>query len=721
MMNLITVTWTWVTEPLSLRSRETIAAFLFLILSATAAAAQGTILQGGPWAPGHAPMYTGQGSGQAVVQDSGPAGGGATGYGLSEQRLVARGTGTPPYAGPGTGPFGTNWCDYDAPITNPTGYHFLCFSPNASGGGLIAYGAGGAAAQLPLSFNFNGTVYQFPFVIGGVVGPVSSTVNDFACWNNTVGTLLKDCKLTVGVAPIGSGTSNGVLYDNGGVLGNTAQGPAISVLTANAGAPVFSSTPTIAGLTITPTASSFNLAFNTLQSITGSSAGNVPYNQIIFSSDNAAITPSGGLSNGIGLQINMNVGGSSLQGNRTAFVATVNLNGASSTAAQRYYSGAQFGAFATTGDGGTNLTSGAQGTLQALGTIMATVSGATNLYAVNGFENDANVVSGSSTKLKLGFICGQNPADAVQGADKANGGDACFSFTSQAGAGTYWTDLIAISAESGQTPVGANSCIICSFVPTTITTGIDFSSMTISGNFLKGPGANFTVSGSGAIVSTNNTAAQTGPSGALILTAGGAYIAANLLVGGVPSALSGATFAVHLNTNENLAVYGNVNSGIEIGSINDASSGTSPLTLVGSVVYITTLANTATTSAVCYNTSSGLLTYDGTIGTCNTSSMRFKHEIKPLAEAAMLDGVLRMQPVSFYYNPDQHTDGQQLGLVAEDLAEIDPRLVGYDNEGKPNSIRFLGPMFSYVVGAIKELKAENDNLRAELKATAAAR
>ena len=127
-----------------------------------------------------------------------------------------------------------------------------------------------------------------------------------------------------------------------------------------------------------------------------------------------------------------------------------------------------------------------------------------------------------------------------------------------------------------------------------------------------------------------------------------------------------------------------------------------------------TLTNVASTSAVCYNTGSGLLTYDGTIGTCNTSTMRVKHDIRPLANISLLDGVLRMKPVSFYYNADQHTDGQQLGLIAEDLAAIDPRLVAYDDKGQPNAIRFLGPMFSYVIGAIKELQASNDNLRGDI-------
>jgi hypothetical protein len=171
---------------------------LLALFAAAPAFAQSTLLQGGPWAPGHAPMYVGQGSGQAVVQDSGPAGGGNAGIGLSELGITARGTGSPPYVGQGTGPFNTNSCNFDAPINNPTGYHFLCSSPNATQagqtGGLITYGAGGIATPLPLTLCANGTCYTPG---GGIAG------------------------LTNGVTTIaGSGRqAGGIFYDNAGVLG----------------------------------------------------------------------------------------------------------------------------------------------------------------------------------------------------------------------------------------------------------------------------------------------------------------------------------------------------------------------------------------------------------------------------------------------------------------------------------------------------------------------
>lgn len=173
------------------------AALLVLIAGCSAAPAQQVPLQAGPWTAGRAPMYSQSGGTQPIIQDSGPASGGQAGLGLAEGLYVARGTGAPPYAAQGTGPFGTNWCNYDGPTTSADGYHYLCLSPNAEGGGLIAYGAAGGAADLPLQFMVNDTLYEFPFVTSGVVGPPTTIVGDIATWNNTSGTLLADSGKTL--------------------------------------------------------------------------------------------------------------------------------------------------------------------------------------------------------------------------------------------------------------------------------------------------------------------------------------------------------------------------------------------------------------------------------------------------------------------------------------------------------------------------------------------
>jgi hypothetical protein len=71
-----------------------------------------------------------------------------------------------------------------------------------------------------LNFNIGGTVYPFPGPGGGtVVGPSVSIWGDVACWNSTVGTVLKDCGLaTAGPYSGPTGQTAGTI---GGKLGQT--------------------------------------------------------------------------------------------------------------------------------------------------------------------------------------------------------------------------------------------------------------------------------------------------------------------------------------------------------------------------------------------------------------------------------------------------------------------------------------------------------------------
>lgn len=167
-----------------------------------AASAQQSVLQGGPWISGHVPMYASP-SGPVVI-DSGAAAGGGPGVGLSELNLTLRGNGMPPYANAGTGPFSTNLCDFDAPRTNSSGYHFLCLSPNASAGGLLTYGAAGGAPQLPFQFNINGTFFTLPSTgFGNVVGPSSAASGNIPIFSGATGKIIADSGVAASsLAPI---------------------------------------------------------------------------------------------------------------------------------------------------------------------------------------------------------------------------------------------------------------------------------------------------------------------------------------------------------------------------------------------------------------------------------------------------------------------------------------------------------------------------------------
>ena len=81
----------------------------------------------------------------------------------------------------------------------PNPYTQLCFGVVPGQYAEIGLNSYGGAAPLPLLFNINGTIYTFPFLATGVIGPSSSIVGDVACWNNTTGSLLYDCgKLPTG-------------------------------------------------------------------------------------------------------------------------------------------------------------------------------------------------------------------------------------------------------------------------------------------------------------------------------------------------------------------------------------------------------------------------------------------------------------------------------------------------------------------------------------------
>ncbi len=177
---------------------------LALLLSLGAPAlAQQTVIQGGPVTFGHAPMYIAAPGGRAMIGDAGGAAGGPIGTGLAELGLTARGVGNPPFIGQGSGPFGANACDYDAPTNNATGYHFLCWSPDLSistnRGGYLIYGAGGGATTLPLYIDINGTVVNLASLGVASIAP--------------------------GTTIISPKTNGGVLYDNNGVLGDSTTLP----------------------------------------------------------------------------------------------------------------------------------------------------------------------------------------------------------------------------------------------------------------------------------------------------------------------------------------------------------------------------------------------------------------------------------------------------------------------------------------------------------------
>jgi len=79
---------------------------------------------------------------------------------------------------------------------------------------------------------------------------------------------------------------------------------------------------------------------------------------------------------------------------------------------------------------------------------------------------------------------------------------------------------------------------------------------------------------------------------------------------------------------------------------------------------------------------------DGQLGTSN-SSRRFKKDIEPMNQTS--EAILALKPVTFHYKNQDTKKAEntpQFGLIAEDVAEVNPDLVVRDADGKPFTVRY---------------------------------
>jgi hypothetical protein len=74
----------------------------------------------------------------------------------------------------------------------------------------------------------------------------------------------------------------------------------------------------------------------------------------------------------------------------------------------------------------------------------------------------------------------------------------------------------------------------------------------------------------------------------------------------------------------------------------------------------------------------------GQLGT-PSSSQRFKNEIKPMEKTSA--SILALKPVTFHYKSDK-TSTPQFGLIAEEVAKVNPDLVVRDNNGDIYTVRY---------------------------------
>ena len=91
------------------------------------------------------------------------------------------------------------------------------------------------------------------------------------------------------------------------------------------------------------------------------------------------------------------------------------------------------------------------------------------------------------------------------------------------------------------------------------------------------------------------------------------------------------------------------------------------------------------------------------------SSKRYKTRIADLETDP--DVVLRLNPVRFQW---KRTGEQDIGLIAEEVDEVIKDLVAYDQDGRPEAVKY-DRLSLYLLAVLRELKAENDAVKERLE------
>jgi hypothetical protein len=109
---------------------------------------------------------------------------------------------------------------------------------------------------------------------------------------------------------------------------------------------------------------------------------------------------------------------------------------------------------------------------------------------------------------------------------------------------------------------------------------------------------------------------------------------------------------------------------------------TGPFADLGNTCFIGSIDGEPTSDAG--STVAVLIDSNNVLGTA-VSSRRYKHDIKPMDKTSEV--ILALKPVTFKYNSDQKGT-PCFGLIAEDVAQVDPDLVVRDKNGELKTVRY---------------------------------
>jgi hypothetical protein len=138
----------------------------------------------------------------------------------------------------------------------------------------------------------------------------------------------------------------------------------------------------------------------------------------------------------------------------------------------------------------------------------------------------------------------------------------------------------------------------------------------------------------------------------------------------------GSQAGSNLTNGSNNIDIGNVGVAGDSGKIRIGKAGTHTATLIAGIYNV----NEGGTIKPVYINSNGRL------GTQPPASARkFKEEIKAMEKSS--EGILKLKPVTFRYKSDEERT-PQFGLIAEEVAKVNPDLVMRDEHGEVYTVRY---------------------------------
>jgi hypothetical protein len=143
-----------------------------------------------------------------------------------------------------------------------------------------------------------------------------------------------------------------------------------------------------------------------------------------------------------------------------------------------------------------------------------------------------------------------------------------------------------------------------------------------------------------------------------------------------------------------------------------ATAGTVTTAAQPNITSVGTLSSLAVTGNI---TAGNLTCSSGTVTAATlteTSSITIKENFRPIENP--LDVI--MQLVGHIYDRKDGTTKGEAGLVAEEVAQILPNLVGLDSKGNPDSVKY-SRLTVYLLESIKVLKDEIDSLKGKKRKT----